>query len=172
MLTRSNKGFTLVEVLVIVLIIGIISAIAAPSWIRFLDTLRLNAAQEKVYLAFRETQNQAKRTRTTWQISFREYRGDVEWAVHPATLDPYAAKWNALDRSVRLDPETTLQMTHGVRQIKFNFRGAVRQPPLGRITLSSKSGGAVKRCVFVSTILGALRTAQEQPTPQDGKYCY
>ncbi|MFM6198294.1 MAG: prepilin-type cleavage/methylation domain-containing protein, partial [Dolichospermum sp.] len=34
-------------------------------------------------------------------------------------------------------------------------------PPLGKITLSSKSGGTGKRCVIVSTILGAMRTAKD-----------
>jgi hypothetical protein len=58
-----------------------------------------------------------------------------------------------------------------VRRVPFDNLGTVK-PPLGRITLSSKSGGKAKRCVFISTILGAMRTAQENPRPDDGKYCY
>lgn len=73
---------------------------------------------------------------------------------------------------MRLDAETTLQESNGIKQIQFDYRGSVSKPPLGRITLSSKSGGKAKRCVIVSTILGAMRTAKEHPTTNNGKYCY
>ncbi|MHC5727644.1 MAG: prepilin-type cleavage/methylation domain-containing protein, partial [Nostoc sp.] len=33
-------------------------------------------------------------------------------------------------------------------------------------------GGKAKRCIFVSTILGAMRTAKEHTTTDDDKYCY
>jgi hypothetical protein len=68
--------------------------------------------------------------------------------------------------------ESTLQLSNGVRRVRFDDIGGVI-PPLGKITLSSKSGGTAKRCVIVSTILGAMRTARENPTPDSGnRYCY
>ena len=38
--TRSNKGFTLVEIMIVVLIIGILLAIAVPNFIRARETSR------------------------------------------------------------------------------------------------------------------------------------
>lgn len=172
LLTRSSDGFTLIEILIVIFIIGILSAIAVPSWLAFVNTYRLNAAQNQVYLAIREAQSNAKRDKVTWQASFREMDEVVQWAVHPITLEPAKASWNDLDSHIRLDPESTLQLSDGVRQIKFDYRGNVRKPPFGRITLSTKDGGSAKRCVFVSTILGAMRTAKEHRKPKDGKYCY
>jgi prepilin-type N-terminal cleavage/methylation domain-containing protein len=167
------KGFTLIETLAVVSIIGILSAIGAPSWLNFISTQRLNVAQNEVYRAMRQAQSQAKKEKLTWQVSFRETNDIVEWAVHPATVTPNHAIWKALDSHIRLDRETTLQELNGVRQIQFDDLGSVRKPPLGRITLSSKSGGSAKRCVFVSTILGAVRTAKEQPKADNsGKFCY
>ena len=169
---HDTSGFTLLETLVVIFTIGILSAIAAPSWLGFIDVQRLNTSQSQVYSAMRQAQSQAKKEKLTWQASFRQQNGIVQWAVHPATVNPSVANWNNLDATVNLDAETTLQQSNNVRRIQFDDKGSVRQPPLGRITLSSKSGGKAKRCVFVSTILGAMRTSKEHSRTKDGKYCY
>ncbi|MBD2204050.1 type II secretion system protein [Calothrix sp. FACHB-1219] len=172
MKNHSNSGFTVVELLAVILVVGILSAIAVPNWLSFVNVRRLNVAQDEVYRAMRQAQSEAKKQKLTWQASFRESNGIVQWAIHPANMNPVNANWNDLDAAVRLDQETTLQQSNGVRRIQFDHMGTVEQPPLGRITLSSKKGGKAKRCVFVSTILGAMRTSKEQNTAQDGKYCY
>ncbi|HIK32126.1 MAG TPA: type II secretion system protein [Oscillatoriales cyanobacterium M4454_W2019_049] len=167
----SNKGFTLIEALVVILMAGILAAIAAPSWMAFKERQTLNAAQDAVFLAMREAQARSLQTKGTWQASFRENKGVVEVAVHSAKTDPNAAPWRSLDRSVRLDPETTLRESGGVRRVQFNYRGHVNGQ-LGRVTLSSKNGGTAKRCVITSTLLGVLRKSREQAKSVDGKFCY
>ncbi|MEH1803567.1 type II secretion system protein [Nostoc sp.] len=169
---HSNSGFTLPEMLVVVVLIGILATIGIPNWLAFVETRRLNTAQNEVYYAMRQAQRQATKEKLTWQGSFREQNGIVQWAVHPATVNPSNANWNNLDSNVRLDEETTLSESNGIKQIQFDYRGNVSKPPLGRITLSSKSGGKVKRCVIVSTILGSMRTAKDHTTTNNDKYCY
>jgi prepilin-type N-terminal cleavage/methylation domain-containing protein len=169
---HSNSGFSLPEMLVIVVLIGILATLGIPNWLAFVDTRRLNTAQDEIYYAIRQAQRQATKEKLTWQASFREQNGILQWAVHPATVNPSNANWNNLNGNVRLDAETTLQISNSVRQIKFNYKGNIVSLPRS-ITISSKYGGKVKRCVYISTILGAMRTSKEQPRANnEGDYCY
>ncbi|AFW95048.1 prepilin-type N-terminal cleavage/methylation domain-containing protein [Anabaena sp. 90] len=160
---RSNSGFTVIETITALLMIGILSGIAAPSWFALIKTQHLNIAQDQVYQAKRQAQSQAKKEKVKYQASFRTQNNILQWAVHEekeSDLNNPMIKWNDLDDSVQLDPNSTLQLYNGVRRVRFDDIGGVT-PPLGKITLSSKSGGTAKRCVIVSTILGAMRTAKD-----------
>jgi prepilin-type N-terminal cleavage/methylation domain-containing protein len=159
---RSNSGFTLLEILVVVVAIAILSAIAIPSWLSFVQLRRLNSAQNQVYRAMQRAKSQAVKEKLTWQASFRENSdGIVQWAVHPSSATIISeAQWNDLESGVHLDADTTLQQSNGVGRVRFDFKGNVT-PPLGNITLNTENGGQAKRCVYVSTILGAMRTGKE-----------
>jgi prepilin-type N-terminal cleavage/methylation domain-containing protein len=170
LISSSNSGFSLVEMLVVIFLIGILSAIAIPSWLSFVNTRRLNVAQDEVYRAMRQAQSQAAKEKLTWQVSFRESNGIIQWAIHPATANPANINWNNLDANIRLDQETTLEESNGIGQIQFDYRGHPNK--LTRITLSSPYAGKAKRCVYISTILGAMRTAKERATTKNGDYCY
>jgi len=182
---RSDRGFTVIEALIVVMLIAILSAIAIPSWLSFLNILRLNSTQDQVYRAIRDAQSNAKRDKVTWQTSFQEVNvgGEnvIQWAVHPARVSPTAARWNNMQPNIKLDDETTLARVASVRRVQFDYRGHVILDPtqnlgLGRITLSIPDGSSAKRCVFVSTYLGTLRSAQDHsnPTIESGRiyYCY
>ncbi|MBW4691798.1 MAG: type II secretion system GspH family protein [Lyngbya sp. HA4199-MV5] len=167
----SDRGFTLLELIVIVLIISLLFAFAASTWGGFLTAQRLNAGQERVHQAMRDAQSRAKQNRIVWQASFQETSGIVQWAVHPVNSTPTASAWSSLDSAIQIDAETTLQQLGGIRRVQFDHEGHVNGQ-LGRLTLSGKAGGKTKRCVIVSTLLGAIRTGSEHSTLQDGKSCY
>jgi type II secretory pathway pseudopilin PulG len=83
---ESSRGFTLLENLVILLVIGILAAILMTTWSTFIKNRRLNPAQSEVYQPMRQVQSQAKKEKLTWQISFPELNGIVQWVVHPAIV--------------------------------------------------------------------------------------
>lgn len=184
----STAGFTLFELIIIVILVGIVSAIAFPNWMAFVERQRLNSAQSQVYQAMQEARSNAKRDKLTWQASFRQVRVDgkevFQWSVHPASITPSAASWHNFEANVRLDDETSLPNSDSVRRVRFNYYGCpVYQLndqcgettilTKGRITVSSAKGGKAKRCVIVSTLLGVLRMAKEQAkTDEKGRYCY
>lgn len=162
---QYSLGFTLIEVLVAVLIMGILAAIAAPGWLSFVDARRLTIAQEDIYRAMRTAQGNAKREKITWQASFRQTTIDgkivAQWAVHPNTVIASSANWNNLESNIRIDSTTNLQNSNGAWQIKFDEKGKIdsdKGSRIGKIVINSNGGGTAQRCVFVSTLIGALRT--------------
>ncbi len=169
---NSQLGFTLIENVVIIAIISIISAIAVQNWLVFIDNQRLKNAQDQILQAKREAQNKANRSNQIWQVSIKLVNDIVYWAVHPKSTDPQDANWQKLDENVDLDlNETTLKYTKGIWKVEFNHKG-LTNGQLGRVTLNSRNNPSMKRCVFVSTLLGTIRTGQNQPKPKNGKYCY
>ena len=68
--SQSHSGFTLIEVLVIVIIIGILSAIAAPGWLSFINNRRLSSMRGQVTGLLRKAQADAKETRTMQAVLF------------------------------------------------------------------------------------------------------
>ncbi len=173
-LPTSNSGFNLLENLIIVFMMGIFSAIAVPSWLSFINHHRLTTSIDRIYWAMQTTREEAKRSKEIWQISFRDQNNTVQWAIHRRDGTPTEPQWITLDQNVQIDStETTLyqNQTTKIWRMQFDHKGRANGQ-LGRVTLSLRNGSPAKRCVFVSTLLGTLRKAENNPKPKDGKYCY
>lgn len=170
----QTSGFTLLEVLVVVIMVGVLATIAAPAWTRFMANQRLLKTQNEVRLAIQKAQNQAIQNRNTWRFSLREVGDHLEWAVHADAQDwQDVTVWQPLDDQIVLDTaDTTLAQKDGVRYVRFGFQGQVIYR-LSTVTFATESGLGQKRCVVVSTLIGATRRGEENLYPNDnGRYCY
>ncbi|MBD2777644.1 pilus assembly FimT family protein [Iningainema tapete] len=199
---HSSSGFTLLESLVVIVFIGILSAIALPNWLAFVDIQRLNTAQDEVYQAMRQAQSQAIKQKSTWQISLREQNNVVQWAVHPADAEKFIPDavsandhlWHNLEQNIRIDQQTnnkgkyettfSKQTSPLIWRLMFNYQGCpvykvgnectqTSLRTLGQITFKSQNGGKDRRCIYMSTVLGAIRTGKDHAKAnKNNKYCY
>lgn len=161
---RPNSGYTLLEVLIVVTIIGIFMAIALPSWLGFLERRYLVYAQERVQRAKYEAQSNARKNKLIWQVSFREDNSQVFYAIHEGSVPPNNVEWQGLGDKVQIDQENTTlyrDNNHKLWRVQYNYHGNTNGR-LGRITLMGRSGGQTKRCVIASTLIGNTRLARDK----------
>lgn len=176
---KGDDGFTLLEVLVIALIVGILSSIAAPGWLAFINNQRVRTVNDRVLQTLRSAQSEAKRSKRDITVTF------------DPSADPPKAKFDTVP--AQTSPLQTVTFDGGgeikKQQIKLSTnRGPVNpanpapvNPPTpnsitfdyqGNLTPGSTpfyvtvqpTGGGAKKCVIVETLLGGMRT-------DEGSYC-
>ncbi len=62
--SKSPDGFTLIEILVVLVIVGVLSAIVAPSWLGFLNNQRLGTSRDLLFRTINQARSLAKRDST------------------------------------------------------------------------------------------------------------
>ena len=185
---KKAAGFTLIEIMVTLLIVGILSAIAAPSWLSFSNRQRVNVANDAVLRAIQEAQRQAKSKKLSYSVSFISARNQVpKVVIYPAgtILTPTDSRWTNLGEDIALKPgqvflhsnidaanpnkkvaETTLATSE--RTITFDYTGTLTPGaviPLKVVVAAANSTSlaqsTTKRCVIIETLIGGLRTAKD-----------
>ena len=68
---RRSKGFTLLELLIVVVIIGILAAIAIPAYNSYLDTAKITLAQGAL--------DTIRKTLESYHIDYQEYPDSIDF---------------------------------------------------------------------------------------------
>jgi prepilin-type N-terminal cleavage/methylation domain-containing protein len=183
---QSNAGFTLIEFLVVVIIIAVLSAIAAPGWLGFVSQRRVNAANETILRSVQQAQSEAKKTKQSYSVSLLvpSSSDDVPKIAVSQGSDPPADTsplWKSVGEGIRpgqiwLGTNVTSSNTVGnnldqvpsddpTKIITFDYMGTV--PPTAARSIivvgvpapgnSSNPVPQTRRCVEVTTLLGAIR---------------
>ena len=84
MLKKKESGFTLVEVMIVIAVFGIMSAIAIPSFMSLLPGMRLNGSARGVFVALNKARMGAVSKKSTGNVQFNSSTAYVSWVDNPA----------------------------------------------------------------------------------------
>jgi type II secretory pathway pseudopilin PulG len=145
--------------------IGILSAIAAPGWLAFVNRQRVNKANDAVLAALQEAQREAKKTKLSYSVSFQKNSTtqNVEVAIYRtdigiSTWKPLGADVGADSDKFLLGANLTSQNTAGSSvsytlststKITFDYMGILPNANFGTATAPSTEPPGLKIVVAV-----------------------
>jgi len=93
---RKKAGFTILELMFVIVVIGIMAAIAAPNFLNYLPEMRLKSAARDLYSHLRLAKVGAIKSNSDWAIVFNADAG--EYAV--CSGKGADNSWGGLDNAV------------------------------------------------------------------------
>ncbi len=171
----DQSGFTLLEMLVVVLMVVVLAAIAAPSWLGFMNNQRVSNSRNQILLALRQAQSTARSTNRIQYVYFDTPTGGVpRIAVSPAStqVTVSAADWQTLGNVGNGNVQSgmiALSFTGASSPIVFDNDGtfclnksycsAQTSFPTNGININVQvpNLNSSRRCVVITTLLGAMR---------------
>lgn len=164
---KKDAGFSLAEIVVILVMVGVLAAIGGASWLGFLNNQRMRVAVNESVSAIRLAQGGARRENLRWVAAFRESNGQVQWAVSRTTTPVAQWNWQNLlgddSNLIEIDlANTSFNEVSDTYQVAFEYDGrmsTINTPPR-RITFRpvNNASADAQRCIRMVTMLGALRT--------------
>lgn len=152
---RTDSGLTLIEVMIIVIVIGILTIIAVPNFIQFMQRYRLVTTIQSIYYNLQYARSEAVKRATTVYVSFQTGAnwcyGINSGSACNCTLPSGCSLGTFTPPSSQL---TTLSLSAGFTGLNFEgSRGAANAA--GIITLTV-TGGTSSMGINVGT-LGNLK---------------
>lgn len=146
---RSTVGFTQIELIVTVSIVGVLAAIAAPNLAPWFRQQQVNAALNQIDQALQETQAEAVKRNQLCSLSFA--RGTNPTLTGTCLVSgPRTLKGVVLDHSRSKD----------IWVISFNSAGENRSPSNDPGTLWLSAPNVQSKCLVISIGIGLRRTGQ------------
>ena len=155
---QTSGGFSILEIIVIVVIVGVLMAIAAPSWLGLANRQRVNTTQDEILQAIRTTQSTAKQKRRPQELEFApDGTGDIP-TLTVAGVSTELGSGNLKADMVNMT--VTDNSDVAVTTLEFLQDGTINTDAELPVKILLTASG-IKRCLFVETLLGGVRSESD-----------
>ena len=144
--SKSDRGFTLFELMVVLSIVGIIAAIASPNFIGLLGRIKVTASLEQLLGSIRETQRQAMRQGKSCRVN-----------IYPDDNTITATPNDCLLNNRQIDSHVNIRSNFPGSNPNISFSHKGNTTRMGTIVLSSDLTD-FQKCFVISLGLGIMRT--------------
>ncbi len=147
-----QRGMTFLEVLVVITLIAILTAIATPQMMSSLDYFKLDATARKLAIDIRLAQSHAIKTNSNTRVYF--------YVLNDIYNIQLSGKNNMviLPESIIIS-STTFQQENNVPRVRFNYLG--NPSGGGTVVLRNKRGDRLY--VITTPVTGRVRISKEPP---------
>jgi prepilin-type N-terminal cleavage/methylation domain-containing protein len=162
---RKSQGFTLIEVLVVMVMVGVLTAIAAPAWSGFVTNQRLSASQTLVLQAIKTAQSEAKTRKVSdSKQTSSTTRTRITFTSKAIRLDNVKAN-AGVDQ--KIEDGITLSAVYSsgnppiisnLPYLEFDSRGFLPSTQAMPICVNLTSTAGKKKWIKIQTLLGAVVT--------------
>ena len=143
---KCDRGFTLIEMTIVLVIVGIIAAIASPNFLGLLSRIKVNNALEELLGAVKETQRLAMRSGNNCRININPNTNILNATTNECSLNTRKIDENIVIRT---------NLSGSIPSIPFSYKGTTTK--MGTIVLSSQLTN-IQKCFVISLGLGIMRT--------------
>ncbi len=99
---RDNTGFTLIELMVVIVVIATLTAIAVPNFLAYLPNARLKRAARELYSNMQLSKMGAIKQNTDWAIVFDKTDDKYQVCSGKGVDDSWSGADNAVEKTVVL----------------------------------------------------------------------
>jgi prepilin-type N-terminal cleavage/methylation domain-containing protein len=149
---KSSSGFTLIEMLVVFIIIGVIAAIAAPNFLGLLNRNRIN-----VESALKEAQRQALRQGKSCTVAIDRTNKTISNSGTSKCL----LTTRDLDEPRGYE---LIQLNSNTTSIVFSGKGNITGGTAPTLVVSMSNGSPDQKCVVLEGLFATLRSGNYSGT--------
>lgn len=161
----SNSGFTLIELMIVVVLVGILAAIGIPSILANLERSKMDAALTTIRGALEEAQKISTKKGKACDVIV----DTTNKVVTSEPLDCLITGPRTLDKSLTIATNPASSPT-----LSFSFKGNTVSEAALVIYVTESPQAPNKRCLFITQGTGILRTGiynSDSIAPIDGNKC-